>query len=634
VARRVTDDSSAEIHLARAPSFRLGKIEVRPATREVVAPERREVLEPRVMQVLVALARRPREVVSKDDLVMACWGGRVVGEDAIQRCIARLRRLAAELGGFEIETVARVGYRLSEVAGARSQSPPRALAPARLSVVAASALLIVLALGAAWLGWRRLEPPASTPPPRIAVAPFRLLAGGAEAAAFTASVDDELIGVLSQASIRTTASPARTGDLSLAGTVYEDGGVVRMSVRLDDPRSRVTLWSAQFQRPIGETAALRDMVAGAAAEAIYAAFEPLQQKAARLDPAALALFIQGERGLENPQYATAGEPLRTLAQAAALAPQSATVHGHLAMALQAASYQARAVSDADSTKLEQRARDEAARAIRADPAQAGAAYDALYFLETKREPQAWGRREDLILQGVARAPDFPFIQMRECRFLQQVGRPAEGLGYCQSAVALRPLAEPPAFSYARALFLTGRTDLALQQLARVIPFHPDHFFLQAAWFDIEAFSDSPANALKILRAPGAPQNPGSAALALMLQARTNHAPRHIDAAMQALWTTVRQRQLDPRYLVMSAAALGRIDDAFKAIDEFQPSLDPDQGYLFEPVTAPLRRDPRFWRIAAHLGLVRYWRQRGVWPDFCSDRTLAIDCEKAARAAQA
>ena len=82
------------IDLALEPAFELGGLEVHPATLEVIAPGRREQLEPRIMQVLVALAQRRGEVVSRDELIQRCWGGRVVGEDSINRCIFRLRKLA------------------------------------------------------------------------------------------------------------------------------------------------------------------------------------------------------------------------------------------------------------------------------------------------------------------------------------------------------------------------------------------------------------------------------------------------------------------------------------------------------------------------------------------------------------
>ena len=47
------------MQLARKSAFPLGALEVRPPTREVVFPGGREVLQPRVMQVLVASAAIP-----------------------------------------------------------------------------------------------------------------------------------------------------------------------------------------------------------------------------------------------------------------------------------------------------------------------------------------------------------------------------------------------------------------------------------------------------------------------------------------------------------------------------------------------------------------------------------------------
>lgn len=100
------------IDLAHERDFPLGALTVHPSTREVSQGGLRTVIEPRVMQVLVALSRANGAVVSKDDLTRQCWDGRVVGEDAINRVMSRLRRVAEESGAFRIETVTRVGYRL------------------------------------------------------------------------------------------------------------------------------------------------------------------------------------------------------------------------------------------------------------------------------------------------------------------------------------------------------------------------------------------------------------------------------------------------------------------------------------------------------------------------------------------
>jgi DNA-binding winged helix-turn-helix (wHTH) protein len=105
---------SDQIVLANEPDFRLGGVQVSPGRRQIVAGPISEMLQPRVMQVLVALADRRGDVVSRDELMARCWGGFAVSDDAIHRCIARLRRLSESHGGFTLETVPRVGYRLVE----------------------------------------------------------------------------------------------------------------------------------------------------------------------------------------------------------------------------------------------------------------------------------------------------------------------------------------------------------------------------------------------------------------------------------------------------------------------------------------------------------------------------------------
>ena len=117
---------AAPIVLAHAASFEIGALKVVPAKREVIGPNSREVIEPRVMQVLVALYRASPELLSRDDLVESCWDGLIVGDDAITRVISRLRKLGEVMGGaFQIETVTKVGYRLvvegREEAGASAE---------------------------------------------------------------------------------------------------------------------------------------------------------------------------------------------------------------------------------------------------------------------------------------------------------------------------------------------------------------------------------------------------------------------------------------------------------------------------------------------------------------------------------
>jgi DNA-binding winged helix-turn-helix (wHTH) protein/tetratricopeptide (TPR) repeat protein len=101
--------------LAALPDFDLGPISVSPARRIVSGPSGEAHLEPLVMQVFLLLLDLRGSVVSRTELFDQVWGGVMVGDDSLNRVIARVRRIAAETapGLFEIETIPRTGYRMT-----------------------------------------------------------------------------------------------------------------------------------------------------------------------------------------------------------------------------------------------------------------------------------------------------------------------------------------------------------------------------------------------------------------------------------------------------------------------------------------------------------------------------------------
>jgi TolB-like protein len=252
------------VDLAREPAFQLSAVQVRPATREVVGfAGLREVLEPRVMQVLVALARRRGEVVSRDELIDSCWRGQIVGDDAVSRCVASLRRLAALCGGLAIETIPRVGYRLDEA--------PRE-APAAAPVVDHEVL--------------------------VAVLPFDSLCDDAEMAWFSEGVSEEIFQAVGrQTSLKVLGRAASfqfRGARKVVSQVAAefhathvlDGSVrrherrVRVCAHLIECGGQTTLWSQGFERELSDVFALQDAIAEAVAEALREALGPTQASAA------------------------------------------------------------------------------------------------------------------------------------------------------------------------------------------------------------------------------------------------------------------------------------------------------------------------------------------------------------------
>jgi DNA-binding winged helix-turn-helix (wHTH) protein len=155
------------IELAGMPPFRFGPLEVRPSLRELRGNFGRVVLEPRVMQVLIALARADGETVTRDQLIEACWEGRAVSEDAINRAISRLRRLAETTGGWRLETVTKVGYRavadVAEQPRGPDETTPSLAAPIlnRRNIVAGGAVAAAAVLAGAGALLLRRDRPAT-----------------------------------------------------------------------------------------------------------------------------------------------------------------------------------------------------------------------------------------------------------------------------------------------------------------------------------------------------------------------------------------------------------------------------------------------------------------------------------------
>lgn len=93
--------------------FQFGAWFVNPANQSLHDGKQERHLEPRAMDVLVALCRRPHTVLSADELLEQCWPTTLYGDNPVHKVIARLRR---ELGDdpvtpVYIETIRKRGYR-------------------------------------------------------------------------------------------------------------------------------------------------------------------------------------------------------------------------------------------------------------------------------------------------------------------------------------------------------------------------------------------------------------------------------------------------------------------------------------------------------------------------------------------
>jgi DNA-binding winged helix-turn-helix (wHTH) protein/TolB-like protein len=93
--------------------FNLGDWEVLPAKGVLRRGDEEIHPEPKVLEVLLALARRNKNLVTKDELIEEVWDGKAFSDEPILRCISLLRGHFDDKKPFTvIETLPRRGYRL------------------------------------------------------------------------------------------------------------------------------------------------------------------------------------------------------------------------------------------------------------------------------------------------------------------------------------------------------------------------------------------------------------------------------------------------------------------------------------------------------------------------------------------
>jgi TolB-like protein len=113
------------------PEFQLGAWRVQPQLNSVARDHQTIRLEPKMMGVLVCLAQRSGDVVSKEQLVQEVWRNTFVTDDVLIRCVSELRKAFGDSASKPavIETIPRRGYRLllPVVPVAHSDRPRNAL---------------------------------------------------------------------------------------------------------------------------------------------------------------------------------------------------------------------------------------------------------------------------------------------------------------------------------------------------------------------------------------------------------------------------------------------------------------------------------------------------------------------------
>lgn len=424
-------DSVERVQLAREQPFRLGTLEVRPSTREIVGPDKRAVLQPRAMQVLVALARARGRVVDRDELMQSCWAGVVVGEESVTRVVSRLRAALQAMDAVDcrVEAIARVGYRLVSASEGGPKTPEPRAAAAR-----------------------------GAPPPRssVAVWPFENLSSDAADIHLAAGVVEEITTALSRyASLFVISSgSSRFSKLSglsledagrqlgvryiLNGSVRRANGSIRIAVKLTEAESGGHIWAQTFEGAVSEVFELQDHVALAVAGVLEPKVLVAEMgRASRPPTGSLNAFDRYLQALPLVQNFADGDQTRALQ----LLDESIRLDPNFGRALGAASFAHALLYEygpaADAEHHRNQGLDLAARALRVggeEPEVLAWVSDALVQLG-----QDLTTSIKLIERACAINPGSAYVWFVSATFYIQAGDVERGLEHLERAERLDPM---------------------------------------------------------------------------------------------------------------------------------------------------------------------------------------------------
>jgi len=282
-------------------AFSIEDWQVDASTLRVSKDGKSEKLEPRTMEVLMYLADRPGETISREELEREVWGGQVVVYEALSNTITKLRK-AFEDDPSEpriIQTIPKVGYRLiGEVTRSvtKTRSPMSAAAmidgmtgSKRWYLSAGIVVLAALFIAAALLRpalWHSREEPVNLQgaseglltKPSIAVLPFTNMSGDPGQEYFADGMVDDLITDLSKVSGLLVISRNATFKYKgivvnisrvarelgvqyvLEGSVRRDEERVRINVQLIDAATIGHVWAERYDSSLDDIFALQDKV--------------------------------------------------------------------------------------------------------------------------------------------------------------------------------------------------------------------------------------------------------------------------------------------------------------------------------------------------------------------------------------
>ncbi|MFK0310112.1 winged helix-turn-helix domain-containing tetratricopeptide repeat protein [Pseudomonas sp. NPDC090233] len=284
---------------------------------------------PQVFDLLLQLLSNRDRVMSRDELLVRVWNGKIVSESTITSHVNAVRKAIGDSGEEQrlLRTVARKGYRF--VGQVRECASSEVAVEAQLSTASSG--------------------PALPDKPSITVLPFQNLSGDPEQDYFADGMVEDIIAALSR--IRWLFVIARNSSFTfkgqridvqqvgqalgvryvLEGSVRKAGERLRITGQLIDATTGEHLWAERFEGRLDDLFELQDQVAESVVGAIAPQLERAEIERAKRKPTdslcAYDYYLRGTAKLHNGTREAIDQALPLFYQAIARDPEFASAYG-------------------------------------------------------------------------------------------------------------------------------------------------------------------------------------------------------------------------------------------------------------------------------------------------------------------
>ena len=535
---------------------------------------------------------------------LRAWKGR--GRPPVQDVLTAIDGVSRAPAGGRIDQGRQSGPPPYERRGSRF-SP----LPAVAIVIAAVAALILLV----WQPWR-----AKHGAPLVAVA-----AADPNAAANSMAADLLIkLGVLqsshADALQLVDVDSRQTPDFTIKVGTTTAGKGAQANLMLVDNRADTLLWSREFSEPGGNQADLRQQMAYSAAQVLDCAVQAAGPNDQAIKLPTLKLYLSGCADMSN---LLAQDPRVAVSIFARVVEQAPNFKGGWKKLLRAEMQVLRYGFGTDPL-VRRELKKHVVQARRVDPGM-GEAFLAEAWLAPPRPLTGFMKIVD---RAVAADPENPEILTFQAIALTNVGLMQRALVATRRAVESNPLSPSARDALITALLNSDQVDAARNELRKSEQLWPGATNVLQSRFAVEFRAGDPGRALRIMQSGqlGA-AFVTNAAHESYLRARIEPTSENKELAV------INARALhikDPTASWVYARALAEFDRHEQLVD-FLLKSDPRLPYattwvIFRPSFAALHRDARFMVIAHRFGVTDFWRDTGLWPDFCARPDLPYDCK--------